>query len=144
MRDSRAGAALPALRLPCHWTRGRAGRENLLLRQLRAGRGQNATERSRLIARAGSALFRRGFGRRCLVRVPASVTHPATMARFHVFQALLLLRREIRRDLAVCFGNRLADSVAGVASNFFELGPRFLNDRRNLGHLLVRQSKLPL
>ena len=69
---------------------------------------------------------------------------PAAMARFHVFQALLLLRREIRRDLAVCFGNRLADSVAGVASNFFELGPRFLNDRRNLGHLLVRQSKLPL
>ena len=69
---------------------------------------------------------------------------PAAMARFHVFQALLLLRREIRRDLAVCFGNRLADSAAGVASNFFELGPRFLNDRRDLGHLLVRQSKLPL
>ena len=66
------------------------------------------------------------------------------MALFHVFQALLLLRREIRRDLTVCFGNRFADAAAGVASNLFELGPCFLDDRRNLGHLFVGEAKLPL
>ena len=66
------------------------------------------------------------------------------MPFLHLFQPLLLLRREIRRDLSVRFGNGFANSATGVASNFFELGPRFLDDRRDLGHLFLRQSKLPL
>src|ERR1700686_3104518 len=69
---------------------------------------------------------------------------PTSMLFLQLFQALLLLRREKRRDLAVRFGNRFADAPAGVASNFFELRPRFLDNRRNLGHLFVRQTKLPL
>src|SRR5436853_7815244 len=69
---------------------------------------------------------------------------PTSMPFLHLFQALLLLRRENRRNLAVRFGNRFADMPAGVAANFFELGARCLGHRRNLSHLLFRQPKSPL
>ena len=62
---------------------------------------------------------------------------PTSMPFLHLFQALLLLRRENRRNLAVRFGNRFTDMPAGVAANFFELGARFLDDRRKTLHLLV-------
>src|ERR1700726_100117 len=88
-------------------------------------------------------LFRRCFGSRSNPSWPA-ILEPTSMPFFHLFQPLLLLRREKRRDLAVRFGNRFTDAAASVASNFFELGPRFLDDRRNLGHLFFRQAKLPL
>src|SRR6516162_6635075 len=44
---------------------------------------------------------------------------------------------------AAC-GGAGALSFACIASNVFELRAGFLNDRRNLGHLFVRQPKLPL
>lgn len=66
------------------------------------------------------------------------------MTFLHLFQPLLLFRRQKRRDLSVRFGNSFANAATGIASNFFELGPRFLDDRRNLGQLFVRQPKLPL
>src|ERR1700731_1025740 len=88
-------------------------------------------------------LFRRRFGSRSNPSWPV-ILEPTSTPFFHLFQPLLLLRGEIRRNLAVRFGNRFADAAAGVAPDFFELRPRFLDDRRNLGHLFVRQTKLPL
>src|SRR5205085_7268148 len=73
-----------------------------------------------------------------------AMVKPAAMARFHLFQALLLLRCEIRRNLAMRFGNRIAHAPAGIASNLFELRARLFDDRRNLGQLLISQFELPL
>ena len=66
------------------------------------------------------------------------------MPFLHLFQALLLLGREIGRDFAMRFGNCIAHAPAGIASDLFELRTGFFDDRRNLGHLFVRQPKLPL
>lgn len=50
MRNSRAGAGLPALRLSRNRARSRAGRKNLSLRQLRARYWENTGERPCLIS----------------------------------------------------------------------------------------------
>src|SRR5438477_2978533 len=70
--------------------------------------------------------------------------HPMTTAFFHLLQALLLFRCKTRSDLAVRFGNGFPNATTGVAPDFFELCARLVDDRRDLGHLFVRQTKLPL
>ena len=90
------------------------------------------------------ALLRRRFRRARILRVPVSAMHPAPLPLFHLLQTLFLFRRKDGRDIPVRLSNRLAHAAAGVAPDFFELRARFFDDRRDFGHLLVRQSKLPL
>ena len=68
---------------------------------------------------------------------------PLAPPLFHLFQALLLFRREILRNVAVGFRNHVANVAAGVAPNFFQLFTCFVDDRPDLGHLFVGQSELP-
>lgn len=69
--------------------------------------------------------------------------HPMLTPGFEVFQSLLLLRRQILRDLSMGLSQHLANMFAGVAANFFQLGPGFIDDRADLGHLFVGQTQLP-
>src|SRR5437660_9973914 len=97
-----------------------------------------------MTARPGvDALFGRRFGSRSKASWPMML-EPASMPFFHLFQALLLFRRENRRNLAVRFGDCFTDAPAGVASILFELRARLFDDRRNLAHLSVGPPILPL
>ena len=69
--------------------------------------------------------------------------HPLPPPFFHFLQVLLLLRCEILRNLTVRLSDYIADVTASVASDLFELGAGFVDDRRNFGHLFVGQMKLP-
>ena len=89
-------------------------------------------------------VFGRAFGRaRRHSSAPAVILEPVPATFFHLFQTLLLFRREERCDLAVCFGKCVADLPASIAADLFQLRARSLDDRRNLGHLFVGQTKLP-
>ena len=58
-------------------------------------------------------------------------------------EALLLFRSEQWRNLAVRFSDRVSNLPTSVAADFFQLRSRFVDDRRNLGHLFVGQAQLP-
>ena len=75
-----------------------------------------------------------------------SAVHRGELLLFFTLLQLtvIVLAARLCGNLSVRFGNRFTDAAAGVASNFFEFGPGFLDDRRDFGHLLVGQSKLPL
>src|SRR5438046_2064604 len=94
--------------------------------------------------RSLGALFRRYLWSRRGVVMPLPVMHPASPAFFHLLQTLLLFRCQNRSDLAVLLGNRFANATTSIASDLFELCARFVDDRRDLGHLFVGQTKLPL
>src|SRR5205823_1475825 len=96
-------------------------------------------------SRTRFALFRWRFrfGRSGVSAPLAAVLHPMPLARFHLFQTLLLFRREVLRNLAMRSGDRFPHALAGIAADLLQLCASLFDNRRNLGHLFVGQPKLP-
>src|SRR6202162_4999479 len=69
--------------------------------------------------------------------------HPLPPPFFHLFQALLLFGREVLRDLAMGLVDCVPDTAAGIATDFFNFLAGLVDDRPDLGHLLIGQPKLP-
>jgi hypothetical protein len=69
---------------------------------------------------------------------------PTAMSFFDLLQFAALLIRENASHLPVRFRDDFVDAPAGVASHLMKFRRRFIQNRRNFGHLFRRQIELSL